>query len=396
MIRKLRIEGYRSLRDVTWAPGQLNVLIGPNGSGKSNLLRGLDLLQDSASGNLSLAIIVQGGLAPLLWDGQTGELGWTLDVDPIGEGRDPTRESLTYEIRLRQLGAGSSYRVSHELLANYSHVNAGHTKTPMKFVERDPGRAVTFDFEQRKLVAHEGSVPDDKAFLAIAAGPFASRVVTGFRDSLLGWRIFHDLHVDRYAEIRKPAVARLEKRISADGQNLIPVLHTLYESDRDFRDDVDMAMRAAFGEDFEELTFPPAADQRVQLSLRWRSLRTAQSAPDLSDGTLRFLLLVAILANPEPGTLIAIDEPDTGLHPCMLPVVADLARQAAARTQVILTTHSPQLLDAFGNNPPTTTISRCIDGETKLSVLDGNELSRWLNEYSLGSLFRSGELEGMA
>lgn len=80
----------------------------------------------------------------------------------------------------------------------------------------------------------------------------------------------------------------------------------------------------------------------------------------------------------------------------MLPVVADLARQAAEHTQIVLTTHSPQLLDAFGDRPPTTTMTRSADGETQLSVLDGDELSRWLKEYSLGSLFLSGELEGLA
>lgn len=134
----------------------------------------------------------------------------------------------------------------------------------------------------------------------------------------------------------------------------------------------------------------------MQLRLRWRTLKNAQSAADLSDGTLRFLLLVAILANPEPGALVAIDQPEAGLHPSMLPVVADLARQAADSTQVILTTHSPQFLDAFGVEFPTTTVAEWRDGKTELSVLDGDELGRWLKDYSLGSLLRSSELEGMA
>jgi predicted ATPase len=125
-------------------------------------------------------------------------------------------------------------------------------------------------------------------------------------------------------------------------------------------------------------------------------LKNDQSAASLSDGTLRFLLLVAILANPQPGKLIAIDEPETGLHPSMLPVVADLAYQAADRTQVVFSTHSPQFLDAFKTQTPTTTVAQWVDGETKLNVLDGAELERWLKEYSLGALFKSGELEGMA
>jgi len=80
----------------------------------------------------------------------------------------------------------------------------------------------------------------------------------------------------------------------------------------------------------------------------------------------------------------------------MLPIIAEHAADAARRTQVIFTTHSPQLLDAFTSTPPTTTVAKWEDGETKLSVIDGEELARWLPEYSLGALFRSGELEGMA
>ena len=191
----------------------------------------------------------------------------------------------------------------------------------MKYLERQPGRAVTFDVQERQLLAHEGSVPDDQTLLSLVAGPFSNPIVSAFRETLTRWSIFHDLHVDQEAELRKPAVSRIEKRVAANGQNLIPVLHTLYTTERDFKKNVDMAMRAAFGDDFEELSFPPAADQRVQLRLRWRSLKNDQSASDLSDGTMRFLLLLAILGNPEPNTLIAIDEPEIGLHPSMLPVV---------------------------------------------------------------------------
>lgn len=204
-----------------------------------------------------------------------------------------------------------------------------------------------------------------------------------------------DVRVDPAAPLRQAAIARLDHRVASDGQNLIPVLHTLYTGSREFKQVVDDAMRVAFNQEYEELVFPPAADQRVQLRIRWRSLRTEQSAADLSDGTIRFLLLLAILANPEPPGLVSIDEPEVGLHPSMLPLVAEHAVDAAQRTQVILTTHSSQLLGAFTDTPPTTTVARCEGGETHLSVVDGQELARWLAEYDLGALFRSGELEDL-
>ena len=139
--------------------------------------------------------------------------------------------------------------------------------------------------------------------------------------------------------------------------------------------------------------FPPAADQRIQLRVRWKSLHREQSAADLSDGTLRFLFLLAVLANPDPPPLIAVDEPETGLHPAMLPIVAEYAIQASTRTQVILATHSPSFLDAFSGHAPTTTVVEWIDGRTRLSVRSGDDLDYWLKDYTLGELYRSGQLE---
>ena len=155
------------------------------------------------------------------------------------------------------------------------------------------------------------------------------------------------------------------------------------------------AYPAAFGDDFEELVFPPASDQRIQMRIRWKSLKREQSAAELSDGTLRFLFLLTVLASPSPAPIIAIDEPETGLHPSMLPLVAEYAVDAATRSQVILTTHSPQFLDAFVGNRPTTTVAKWENGETILQTLKGEDLDYWLKEYSLGSLFKSGELEQM-
>ncbi|HIN63458.1 MAG TPA: chromosome segregation protein SMC, partial [Candidatus Obscuribacterales bacterium] len=293
-------------------------------------------------------------------------------------------------------GKGSAYRVENEVLANFREVRAGRRNEPFKLLDRRRSVARIFDAEEKAFTAPEESVKEDETLLSVAGGPFTNnRLISSFQQNLASWSIFHDLHVNRKAAIRQPTVARFEKRLSADAQNLISVLHTLYTGDREFESNVNLAMRAAFGSDFDKLVFPPAADQRIQLRVRWKTLKTEQSAADLSDGTLRFLFLLAALANPNPSPLIAIDEPETGLHPSMMPILAEHATDAARRSQVIFTTHSAQLLNYFSEAPFATTVTKWSNGETRLAVLDRTDLAKWLEEYSLGSLFESGELELM-
>jgi predicted ATPase len=117
---------------------------------------------------------------------------------------------------------------------------------------------------------------------------------------------------------------------------------------------MNLAMSAAFGSDFEKVVFPPAADQRIQMRVRWKSLKHDPS--DISDGTLRFMFLVTVLANPKRPEFIAIEEPETGLHPSMLPIIADFAAEAAEHAQIVFTTHSPAFLDAIGKHNPTVTV----------------------------------------
>ena len=395
-IVNLHIKGFRSLRDVSWSPGDLNVVIGPNGTGKSNLLRMLELISVSAQGQLGKYVQASGGMEPLVWDGSADAISFDVKTTPVDPNESIDRESLTYSLELSRIAKTSAFRVGREVLANYYLVDCCGQHEPFKFLDRHGLRARVFDDNEKALTAPEESVPEEDTFLSLAAGPFAHNPhIPPFRAQLAAWTVYHDVHVDLDAPIRRPVIARPERRVAPDGQNLVSVLHTLYTGDRDFKKDIDSAMRAAFGADYEELVFPPAADQRVQLRVRWSTLRREQSAADLSDGTLRFLFLLTALASPSAAPVIAIDEPETGLHPSMLPIVAEYAVEAAEHSQVILTTHSPQFLDAFDDTRPTTTVAKWVDGETVLKVVDGQALERWLEAYSLGKLFRSGELEDM-
>jgi predicted ATPase len=391
-ITQLDIEGFRSLRKVSWLPGDLNVIIGPNGTGKSNLLRFLELISISAQGRLGKYIQSLGGMDPIVWDGVATSIRFTLDSTPEGGELGPEH----YELELARLGPGSSYKVEKELLINSHKLRRGIERKPFKFLERFSKNAVIFDETERTFTTPEEFISEEESLLSITSGPFINNhFIPPFQRALASIAVYHDLHTNKEASVRQPAISRMEKRVDPDGQNLISVMHTLYTGDRDFKKDINSAMRAAFGDDFEELVFPPASDQRIQMRVRWKSLKREQSAAELSDGTLRFLFLLTVLASPSPAPIIAIDEPETGLHPTMLPLVAEYAIDASNRSQVILTTHSPQFLDAFVGAIPTTTVAKWENGETILQTLKGEDLDYWLKEYSLGSLFKSGELEQM-
>jgi predicted ATPase len=427
-IIKLEVEGFRSLKSQTWCPGDLNVLIGPNASGKSNLLRVLEMLSAAARGRLGRHIQQEGGMEPLVWDGQADRIRINAVTTPLPPYTDPVTDALTYKLDLARLGASSSYRIDNEVLGNFCRVETG-AQGPYILLERRPGHAVVYTISAQAfqslpratdttptttttssttttpppyptnpqpVTAPDESLPGEEALLAFSSGPFAANIfVAGFQAELASWKLYHDFQTHRDSRIRQAQVTRNDTEVGADGQNLISVLHTLYTGSRDFKNEIDTAMRAAFDDDFEELVFPPAADQRIQLRVRWRSLTREQSAADLSDGTLRFLFLLAILANPSPPPLIAIDEPETGLHPSMLPIIAEYARDAALKSQIIFTTHSPELLDAFGEEVPTTTVVERQAGQTNLRVVSGEDLSYWLKQYTLGDLYRSRELEAM-
>lgn len=397
---QLDVKRFRSLYDVMWTPGDINVVIGPNGSGKSNLLKVLELLSVSARGGLGKYVQREGGMEPLVWDGQEPQISFQVKTSTEGiseRGTESERYKLTYQLELLRLGLSSAYRIEHELLGNYDRVEAGEKDQPMKFLERTPRNAVVFDVREKRLEAPEEAVPEEETLLSLASGPFAAnRMISHFQNELANWRVYQDFQVHREAPVRQPTLARSETSVAPDGSNLISVLHTLYSGSRDFKRDINAAMKVAFGDDFDELIFPPAADQRIQLRVRWKSLRREQTAADLSDGTLRFLFLLAILVNPTPPGLIAIDEPETGLHPSMLPIVAEHAVDAALRSQVILTTHSAELLDAFGDTRPTTTVVQWQEGQTHLQMLSDEALDYWLKKYTLGRLYRSGELEALA
>jgi predicted ATPase len=376
-IERLAVKGFRSLAEVVWEPGKLNVLIGPNGGGKTNLLKVMRLLKASAAGHLGEFVRREGGMQAIAWDG----FAQTVEV----EFKDNIFESpCDYFLVLQQVGA--SYSIKHEQLL-WQEMD---TSNPKLLERRPTGASVLEDAGERRKIAPK-ELNRNETVLSLVGGPIGpSAVVHAFASDLSDCSIYSGVDL---AASREPTVVSVEERVNDDGSNFIPTLHNAYSTDRTFKHNMNAAMSAAFGSDFEELVFPPAADQRIQMRIRWKSLKREQSAANLSDGTLRFMFLAAVLANPKRPGFIAIEEPEIGLHPSMLPIIADFAAEAAEHSQIVFTTHSPAFLDAIGKHNPTITVVEVHEGKTRLKNISGDELSYWLKQFSLGEVYQSGQLE---
>ena len=389
-ILELKIQGYRSLKQITWRPGDLNLIIGPNGSGKSNLLKALEMLSASAWGRLSKQILREGGIGSIVHDGKYPEVNFTLraeKVDNLTPEVSPGQNNQ-YLLTLTRVGKTSSYECTREQLTE-----GDEDRSPLLIRS---GKQIEVAGQQQRSSRDLERISQEETLLSYMTAPFSQNdAVLPFSDFLKNWMIYQDFQTGPDSPIRQAAIARYEQQVSANGDNLNQVLHTLYTNNRQFREDINQGMRVAFNGDFEELIFPPAADQRIQLRVGWKNLSQSQPSADLSDGTLRYLYLITILANPTPPALIAIDEPETGLHPSMLPMVAEYARNAAIRSQVMLTTHSAELLDAFSEFKPTITTTRWEEGQSVFQVVSKDSLTYWLQNYTLGNLYRTGELEDM-
>ena len=387
-IRQLEINGYRSLKKAVWKPGPLNLVVGPNGSGKSNLLRLLGLISEAAHGHLAKSIADSGGMVPILWDHQPGSFGWVLSLHvPLGEFPDIV---ASYEVSVGQVGRGSAYRIERD---SYTAWNE-----PGK--DFGTSRNAGYRRDGQGNVAHRGFLKGEICDIEVKEYDENESLLAGVawdsRDELRSWTLHQDIEVGPSSPMRRPTTTQYVTSLSSGGGNLVPLLHTFYTSNRDFKKAIDDGMRAGFGDEYDHLEFQPAAAQQIQLAVQWKSSSEPHAGQELSDGTLRFLFLLTCLAHPDPPPLIAIEEPDAGLHPSMLPIVAEYASAAAESTQLFITSHSPDFLDAFSALSPTVTLCNWESGATQLYTLDSERLKKWLERYRLGHLFTSGELEALA
>jgi predicted ATPase len=342
MLTTLAVSGYRSLRDVVVPLGPLTVVTGPNGSGKSNLYRALRLLSAAAEGRVVGALAREGGLPSVLWAGPEDGSGGqgTVRRRPIAVQLGFAADELGYLIDLGIPQSDQRSLFARDPEIKREQVFAGPVaKSATLLIDRTRG-ASRVRGDDGWLALRQQLAPYESIVTDLADGDTAPELLS-LRRTMGRWRFYDHLRVDADAPARRPQVGTRSHTLDHDGSNLAATWATIVEEGHG------AALAAAVDAAFEgaRVEVDAAADGLFRLRLRQPGLLRPLETAELSDGTLRFLLLCAALLPARPAPLLVLNEPEASLHERLLAPLADLVRRSAERTQVLLVSHAPTLVE---------------------------------------------------
>ena len=358
----ITVKGFKSIASIEeLSPGPMTVLIGPNGSGKSNFIGSFSFLNAIREGRLQEYVIKAGGADKLLHFGSRVTKQLHVHIS-FRKGRNQ------YRIELEPNGADELFPSSESVY--FWNKQQGYTRPysePIASVGREAG------------ISKQSS------------GGIAHHV----RRHLDSWRLYHFHDTSVASPMKKTADVNDNRYLRPDGSNLAAFLYLLRERHEDSYRIIARTVRqvAPFFEDFE---LEPQALNPDKIRLEWRHAGTDAyfDASSLSDGTLRFMALATLFLQPEKfrPSVILVDEPELGMHPYAITLLAALMKQASTESQVIASTQSSLLLDHF--EPEEVLIADRVDGATQLTRPESSRLEPWLKSYSLGQLWEKNELGG--
>lgn len=366
-IESIRVRGYRSVMDVRLELGRVNVLVGPNGCGKTNLYRAMLLMAEAARGGLSRVFASEGGFPSALSAGHPKQKG------PRQVSVEARIDELEYGLTCGLPAPGDWYKIGAQKFATAFGLDPA-VKSEQVQVYAD-GRAVTM-LERRGAHAWtrdasggrvEFPVALDRSETAVAQlrDPERFPVLFRLREALFSWRFYHGFRTDLDAPLRQPQFGVFTPVLSDDGVDLAAALQTIFEQNEGAHDFLQEAIsRVIPGARLVVEVDRGRALFELRVEIRG-ALKRHLGARELSDGTLRFICLLAALLSPRPPDLLALNEPETSLHPDLIDPLADLIVDAASRSQIWLTTHSRELADRIAEQTGESSIELdMVDGET--------------------------------
>ena len=356
----ITVKGFKSIESVEELKlGPMTVLIGPNGSGKSNFIGVFSFLNALREGRLRQYVIKEGGADKILHFG--------------------SRNTDRLHIRLSFQGGVNQYEIT---------------------LQSDGADGLVPLHESGRLLGQAGrespywlgvTVADKEARISEARGQVAAYV----RQHLDSWRLYHFHDTGVNSPMKKTADVNDNRYLRTDGSNLAAFLYLLSQKHRDSYNMITATVRqvAPF---FQDFLLEPQRLNPDKIRLEWRHTGTDAyfDASSLSDGTLRFMALATLFLQPleyRP-SVILVDEPELGLHPYAITLIASLIKQASTESQVIVSTQSSLLLDHC--EPEEVLVAERVDGATQFNRPDSSRLESWLESYSLGQLWEKNELGG--
>ena len=374
MIRTVAVQGYRSLRELVLPLGQLSVITGANGSGKSSVYRSLRLLADVAQNAVVASLAREGGLPSTFWAGPetiarsvrqgthaveglakrnvaslklgfgSDTYGYSIDLGYPPPPPPATMFELDPRVKRECIWHGPVYRKASALVDRRNN-----------FV----WLSTTRDEEPVFLTQH---LADTDSMLASVADPQRAPEMLAVREAVRGWRFYDQFRTDSESPARAAQIGTWTPILHHDGNNLAAALQTIME----IRSDEALATTLEDAFPGSRL-YVESRNGRFDLQLQQHGLLRPLSAAELSDGTLRYLLWTAALLTPRPPELMVLNEPETSLHPDLLPALARLILAAAAHTQIIVVSHAQKLIEILTSVPVCTRLHLLKDiGETTL------------------------------
>lgn len=358
MIRTVAISGYRSLRDFKVGLGALSIVSGGNGAGKSSLYRALRLLADCSVGGVIQSLAIEGGLSSTLWAGPESFSRAMRNGDQPVQG---TRRRKAISLKLGYGGDDYGYAIdlglpapsrsyfSHDPEIKSEHLWLGaEFSVPKAIAERKgPGVRIRDDEGRWRQAYTELAAVD--SMMTHCSDPTQAVELLIAREQMRDWRFYDHFRTDSDAPVRRAHPGTYTPVLSADGHDLAAALQTIREiGDVDFLNET---VADAFGG--AAVDIDTDGNGAFTLRMSQPGLLRELTAAELSDGTLRYLLLVGALLSPRPPSLMVLNEPETSLHPDLLEPLARLIAHAADSTQLVVVSHSKILVDALAASPQT-------------------------------------------
>ena len=372
-VREFSAAGYRSLQRIHYPMSRLDVFVGANGVGKSNLYRGLELLHAAAANTLG-ADLAREGLDLAMWAGPRSKKPPRIRLAASFSEPNRLEPAYRYEIEIgypppTAAAFGSEPDIKAEILTYLGG------RRPVRLMQRE-GPWVTARDDTGRIAEIDVDLLASETALGRLQDPSRYPTLDLVRRTLLEWRFYHGLRTDADSPLRKPCVAVAAPTLVSDGSNLAAVFATLAGIRQDTIDLDRMIERA-----FPGAALNPVADRTATFSMSFPEFPHREfQASELSDGTLRFLGLAGALMAYRLPPFIALNEPESSLHPDLMEPLAEMIVQAAQRTQLWLVTHSERLAKAIqdtGEGAVRTVVKRngatTIDGLTLLGTFREDE-----------------------